>query len=241
VARFLASLPGYAYACSDDEVYVNLFAAGTAGIELTDGRRLEIIQRGNYPWSGAVELGISEISAPFELSLKLRIPGWAREQAVPSDLYAFSEPTDEVVTLELNGRRLPVEVTDGYVTLRRVWQAGDELRLHLPMPVRRVGSHPRVQDNRGRVALQRGPIVYALEGHDHVGGQVLDLRLSDVAALEARFRADLLGGVVTLSGRAVGSNDAGTTEPELTAIPYFAWANRGPAQMLVWIPRAVAG
>lgn len=234
IARFLASLPGYAYACSGDEVYVNLFAAGTAQIELEDGCGLTIVQRGNYPWSGCVELCISEISGPAELCLQLRVPGWARGEVVPSDLYAFSEPTDEAVTLELNGRRLPLEVTDGYVRLRRVWQRGDELRLNLPMPVRRVESHERVQDNRGRIALQRGPIVYALEGHDHAGGRVLDLRLSDVAALEARFQADVLGGVVTLSGRAV--RDEGL-DVALTAIPYFAWANRGATQMLVWMER----
>jgi DUF1680 family protein len=242
LARFLASVPGYQYACRGDAVYVNLFAAGSAQITLDDGRLLGLVQETRYPWDGQVRLTLTEVPSGA-LTLKLRVPGWAREQAVPSDLYRFLGTAQEQPALSVNGAPIPVEAQEGYVTLERRWQDGDQVLLSLPMPARRVVSHDRVTANRGRMALQRGPIVYALEGVDHAQGEVLNLVIADDTPLQSAFRPRLLGGVGVISGtadrlRRDGSGRVECERIDFTAIPYCTWANRGPTEMLLWIPRA---
>jgi hypothetical protein len=162
---------------------------------------------------------------------------------VPSELYRFLGTAQEQPALSINGEPVPIETQDGYVTLDRCWQAGDEVLLSLPMPARRVVAHDRVTANRGRMALQRGPVVYALEGVDHSQGEVLNVVVTDDTMLEASFRPELLGGVSVISGRAerLRRNGSGKVECEqidFAAVPYCTWANRGPTEMLVWIPRA---
>jgi DUF1680 family protein len=242
MTRFLPSLPGYVYAVKDDTVYVNLFAAGRGRIDL-GGRPVSIVQETRYPWDGEIVLAVSpETSGPFELAL--RVPGWARNEAMPTDLYRFLEASDERPGLEVNGEPVALELRDGYARLRRDWKSGDIVTLRLPMPVRRVVAHDAVAEDRGRIALQRGPLVYAVEGIDN-GDRVFDLVLPDGTALSAEFRADLLRGVVAISGQALtvskgpGGKAVETPRP-FQAVPYYAWANRGPGQMLVWLPRTPA-
>jgi hypothetical protein len=163
--------------------------------------------------------------------LHLRIPGWALERPVPSNLYRFADASAPVPELKLNGELLPLPIENGFVTLRRVFQEGDRFELNLPMPVRRVAAHDAVEEDRGRLAIQRGPLVYAAEGVDH-GGKVLDLTLPRERALEPSYREDLLGGVVAITGTAVRDGK----EVPFLPIPYFSWANRGPGEMAVWIP-----
>jgi hypothetical protein len=146
--------------------------------------------------------------------------------------------------LGLNGGPLPLDIRDGYARIRRTWRTGDTVTLRLPMPVRRVIAHKAVAEDRGRVALQRGPLVYAAEGIDN-GDRVFDLVLPDAAVLSAEFRAGLLNGVAVITGSAeVVSRDAAgkmtaAARPFL-AVPFYAWANRGGGQMLVWLPRTTA-
>ena len=239
MTRFLPSLPGYVYATKDDTVFVNLFIAGRGTIDL-GGRSVSLVQETRYPWDGEVVLTVSPAKpGPFELAL--RVPGWARNEAMPTDLYRFLDGSAVDPALSVNGEALPLDIQDGYARIRRTWQAGDAVTLELPMPVRRVVANAAVAEDRGRVALQRGPIVYAIEGVDN-GDRVFDLVLSDEAALAAEFRADLLRGVVAISGQAAivskgpGGKAVETPRPFL-AVPYYAWANRGPGQMLVWLPR----
>ncbi|HSL23947.1 MAG TPA: beta-L-arabinofuranosidase domain-containing protein [Vicinamibacterales bacterium] len=239
ITRFLASVPGYLYALQGDTIYVNLFAKGTADITLQDGRKVKLAQDTRYPWDGQVKLTVTP-AAPGAFALKIRIPGWARGEVVPSDLYRFADRVSDAPVMRLNGTPVSAAPADGYATIRRSWKAGDVVEVALPMPVRRVVAHENVEADRGRVALQRGPIVFAAEWPDNPGGKVRNIVLPDSAPLTTEFRADLLGGVQVIKGRAHGlSEDAAgkvrRTEQDLFAIPYATWANRGRGQMIVWL------
>jgi DUF1680 family protein len=239
MTRFLASVPGYVYAKQGDTLYVNLFVASTADIEMDGGRKVKLVQETRYPWDGAVRIKVSpDRAGPF--TVNVRVPGWARGEAVPSDLYHFADASAEKVTLRVNGQDVPLTLEKGFAKLERSWATGDVIELGLPMPVRRVVANPSVEADQGRVALQRGPLVYAAEWPDN-GGKVRNLLLPDDVKLSTAFRPDLLNGVQVVTGRATAlAYDAqgklGRREQELTAIPYYAWANRGPGEMLVFFP-----
>lgn len=240
ITRFMASVPGYFYATRGDAVYVNLYAAGTANID-TRGGAVKIVQDTRYPWEGAIRLTI-EPERARQFPLHVRIPGWAREQPVPTDLYRFVGNPKVTHTVRVNGTPHTGAVDRGYVVIDRSWQPGDVVQIDLPMPVRRVVSHQNVEANRGRVALQRGPIVYAAEWPDNPDGKVRNIVLPDGQTLSSEFRADLLNGVQVITGRAVGLklDERGTVrraEQPFTAIPYAAWANRGRGEMAVWLAR----
>jgi DUF1680 family protein len=239
VTRFLASVPGYVYAQQDETLFVNLFVASTAEVEMAGGRKVKLVQETRYPWDGGVRLTVSpDREGPFEV--RLRIPGWARGEAVPSDLYRFADAPGEKPTLRVNGQPMAITLEKGYARVQRRWKAGDVVELGLPMPVRRVVAHPSVQADQGRVALQRGPLVYAAEWADNPGGRVRNLLLAE-GALQTAFRPDLLGGVQVVTGRALSlaydaEGKVTRREQDFTAIPYYAWANRGPGEMTVWLP-----
>jgi len=243
VARFLASLGEYVYAQKESDVYVNLFAAGHTRVDV-GGKSVELRQETDYPWSGDVTIAV-EPEKETELALHLRIPGWARGKPVPSDLYTYADDTVQPYTLAVNGEPVEVELDQGFAVLRRHWKPGDSVTLSLPMPVRRVVSHDGVKADAGRVALERGPIVYAVEAVDN-DGQVFNLVLPDDAALSAESRPDLLGGVTVVTGKALGLYPAEdgrsvvTREQTLTAVPYNVWSNRGEDAMTVWLPRRVS-
>jgi hypothetical protein len=176
--------------------------------------------------------------------VRIRIPGWARNEPVPSDLYTFLDQAP-AATLTVNGSSVPMTLDSGYVTIDRTWTKDDTLVLTLPMPVRRVVSNNQVIANRERVALQRGPIVYAAEWPDNPNGKVRNIVLPDGTALSSEFRSDLLNGVQVIRGRAVGlsfdeKGGLQRAEQPFMAIPYATWANRGRGQMAVWLARVDA-
>jgi DUF1680 family protein len=247
IARLLASLPGYFYSTSDQGIWVHLYATGTMSIEWPDPHHsppithhsLTLRQQTRYPWEGDVEIEM-ERDAPAPFSLFLRIPGWC-----------------EGALVSVNGEALDAEARPGsYVELCRRWCSGDHVLLSLPLPIRRIVSHPYVTNNSGRAVLARGPLVYCLEGTDHPGVDVRDLVLPMQTPLQARHEPGLLGGVFTLTGEAIADPPTdwagrlyrsltpgekqsaalseGTTVP-IQAIPYYAWANREPGPMQVWI------
>lgn len=239
ITRFLASVPGYMYAVQPDTIFVNLFAKGTADVSLPNGRKVRIAQETRYPWDGVVRLTVTP-DVPATFVLKVRIPGWARNEAVPSDLYRFADENRETVVLRVNGSDATRPHTNGYVDVRREWKKGDVVELALPMPVRRVVANEKVEADRGRVALQRGPIVFAAEWPDNPNGKVRNLVLLPDARLTSEFRKDLLNGVQVIRGRAASlAHDARgkivRTEQDFTAIPYATWANRGRGEMIVWL------
>ena len=244
ITRFMASVPGYIYAKKADALYVNLYAGGTAAFDFAGGN-LKVDQETRYPWDGAVKIRLTPDKARA-FTVNVRVPGWAREQPVPSDLYRFADNPAPKPTLSVNGRPMPLTVdADGYVAVTRTWNAGDTLDLNLPMPVRRIAANEKVAADRNRVALQRGPIVYAAEWPDNANGKVRNIVLPDTSPLAAEFRPDLLNGVEVIKGRAFGlSYDAAgkvrKVEQPFMAIPYATWANRGRGQMQVWIAKADA-
>ena len=229
IVRFLPSLPGYIYAHHNDNLYVNLYIGSRAVVPLHSGD-VEISQQSNYPWDGQIRLVLSP-SAPRTFTLRLRIPGWARNQPVPSDLYRYLDPPAPTPTLAVNGTETPYTLERGFAAITRTWQPGDQITWQLPMPVRRVVAHPAVADTRGRVAVERGPIVYCAEGCDNTT-PIADLVLADDHPLEARYLADTLGGMTVLSGT--------RGDTSITLIPYCLWAHRGTHPMAVWLPRQPA-
>ena len=243
ITRFMASVPGYLYATRGDTVYVNLFAKGTADIETPAGK-VKVEQDTRYPWDGAVKMTLTpEKSRRF--ALNVRIPGWARNEPVPTDLYRFMDANATSATIKVNGATVPLKLDKGYVAIDRSWKAGDIVELNLPMPVRRVVAHQNVEADRDRVALQRGPIVYAAEWTDNPGGKVRNLVLPDANTLTSEFRADMLNGVSVIKGRALGLklDEKGAvvkSEQPLVMIPYATWANRGRGEMSVWLARTEA-
>jgi len=229
ISRLLGTIPGYVYATRGDTLFVNLFVASEASFKL-DGKPLRIVQKTDYPWSGSVRIEIDP-GRERELELRIRVPGWARGEVVPSDLYTFADANTERPSIRLDGTAEEIPVVDGYATVRRTFRAGDSIRIELPMPARRVKANPRVEANTGREALQRGPLVFAFEAIDN-GGTARYLSIDERSKITATFREDILGGVVALSA----SGSRGGKPAKITAIPYFAWANRGAGEMMVWLP-----
>jgi hypothetical protein len=232
LARYLPQVPGFAYATRGKELFVSLFIAGDAEIEI-GGATWKVKQEGNYPWDGRVKLVLNTETPSAKLeTLFVRIPGWARNEPVPGDLYRFDNRAGDAPTLTVNGQ--PVELrnglTNGFARLPRDWRSGDVIEVDLPMPVRRIMAHPDVKDCVGKVALQRGPIVYCFEGADH-DGRVLDLAVSADAVFAPRRRDDLLGGTTVLEGELIRAGE----RMRATAIPYYLWSNRGAGEMAVWL------
>jgi len=240
ISRFMPSIPGYVYAQRGKELFVNLFVDSQTDIDLNNTRIL-VIQETKYPWEGQVRIRL-EPESEKKFIVHVRIPGWALEQPVPSDLYHFIDSSDEAPTLMVNGETIPLSMNKGYVPIQRTWKGGDTIELNLPMPVRRVESHPEVKENKGKIALVRGPVVYCAEWPDNAG-HVSNLVLSDDAELSIEYRANLLNGITVIKGQALalsGTEDETTIRREIqdfTAIPYYAWAHRGPGEMAVWLSR----
>ena len=229
IARLVASVGSYAYGEAEGEVAVHLYGAGTADLDIGGGRRLRLAQATDYPWNGAVRLTVG-LDAAADCALSLRIPGWAG----PTTLAVNGEPVDLAAVTER-----------GYAVLRRTWSDGDTVQVDIGMEAKRLYANPKVRQDAGRVALQRGPLVYCVEAVDN--GTGLDaLSLPATAEIRETFVPDLLGGVVKLSA-AAETDDAEwgpdlyrETPPErrptaLTAVPYYAWDNRDPGEMLVWL------
>jgi len=238
VVRVLPKIGRYVYAQRDQSIYVNLYAAGTAKVNL-EGTSVTLRQETRYPWEGRVKLTVDpDREHPFDMYL--RIPGWCRDRETPGGLYrmAASAADEPGPGLKINGREIDIEkYGGGYLRLGRRWKPGDVVELHLPMPIRRVRAHPSVAADAGRVALQRGPIVYCVEAVDH-GGRVQHLVLPPDAQLRAEHRPEMLGGVTVITGKATAREAGSKTLPsvDLLAIPYYAWDNRAGGEMAVWLP-----
>jgi DUF1680 family protein len=228
LCRFIPSVPGYAYAIGDDGVYVNLFAQGSALLPIDGNRKVGIEQTTRYPWEGRVEITVTTDATSEKFALYVRLPGWARNEAWPTDLYSYLDKSQEQATLQVNGESVVIQPVKGYLVIDREWQSGDKVTLDLPMPVHRVVANDQVRADRGRVALMRGPLVYCVEAADLSGGSVESLWVPDDATLETEFRDGLLGGVQVVTG---------DVPQKFTAIPYCTWANRGQGAMAVWLRR----
>ncbi len=225
VVRFIPSIPGYIYATHGNNLYVNLFIAGNAKVAV--GRAaVELRQQTRYPWTGKVTLSVTP-AKKAAFTLHVRIPGWARNEPVPSDLYRYDDGLKPNVKLAVNGEPVALVVKKGFAQIKRMWQPNDTVTLELPMPVRRVVAHPAVKENADQFAVERGPVVYCAEGADN-DGKVL----AKVPGADVRFDVE----PEKFSERGIASVKIvpQNTGDALTLIPYCLWENRGPNEMSVW-------
>jgi DUF1680 family protein len=236
------SLGDYIYAKSDKAIWVNLFVGSATTIALKNGN-IQVEQKSNYPWDGTVQIKISP-NKKLKFPLNIRIPGWAQNSPVPGSTYRYLDNSQESFTLLVNGRSIAYKLENGYAVIDREWKKGDEVSLNLPMQVRKVVAIDSLKDNRNRVSLQRGPLVYCFEHADNEG-KVMNIFIPDNTRFTSQYNASLLQGVVTLQAQSpvvTASADGmsvSTVYKKVTAIPYYAWANRGNGQMQVWVPRKV--
>jgi len=243
IVRFIPSLPGYAYAYKKGSLYVNLFIGGSAAVRMGENI-VALEQQTRYPWEGDVKITV-EPERPEEFAICVRIPGWAQDEPVPSDLYRYSEQSQQKAAIKVNGQPITLDIDEGYVRISRNWEKGDLIELNLPMPIRRVLSHKEVKNNAGRTAIQRGPVVYCFEGADNRRG-VANLILPADAELHTEYSSDLLGGIVTIIGQGKIRHPEKEGENvlkdiDVIAIPYYAWAHRGKNEMAVWMPVSAEG
>jgi DUF1680 family protein len=242
LTRLIPSVPGYMYAQQQDKLFVNLFINSEATVAVNE-KPVQIIQQNNYPWDGDLSFTINPKTAT-DFTIMMRIPGWAQDQAVPSTLYAFEQPSNNKVVIKINGVSTDYTMQNGYAVLTRKWKKNDKIGMALPMDVRRVTANEKVKDDIGKVALQRGPLMYCAEWPDN-NGLVSNYILPDNAQFTTEFKPGLLNGVMTLKTqvpkiKVSGPENVSTTVESFTAIPYYAWANRGEGEMMLWFPRKLS-
>lgn len=242
LTRLIPSVPGYVYAQKGNSLFINLFINGTSTLSM-DKNSILVEQKNNYPWDGNLIFNITpKQSKAFEILI--RIPGWASGQAIPSNLYTFSKPVNTKPTITINGKAENYTVRNGYAVLSRTWRKGDVVQVNLPMEVQRVTAHNRLKDDLGKVALQRGPLMYCAEWPDN-NGKVSNLMLPSSTSFKTEYKPGLLNGVTVIEGEAAAinidpqNNSVSTGKQRFVAIPYYAWANRGKGEMVVWFPERI--
>jgi DUF1680 family protein len=242
IARLVESVGNYIYAKSDNALWVNLFV-GSSGTLTIKNRNIQVKQVTNYPWDGKVQISVIP-DKQTDFNLFIRIPGWADNVPVPGETYSYSDTSSEKISLSLNGIPVAYKIVNGYAVINKTWKKGDVVVLNLPMPVRRIVAVDMVKDDRNRVALQRGPLVYCFEHFDNEG-KVMNIVIPDNTAFTSEFKPELLNGIVVLETLApvasISEDGLGIScaNRKITAIPFFSWANRGEGQMQVWMPRKI--
>jgi uncharacterized protein len=240
VARFVPAIPGYIYAATDEDLYINLFISNDAEIMLGH-KKVRVTQKTDFPWNGYVEISVfPEKGGKF--SLKIRIPGWVLNEAIPGGLYKFDDRSDQTYKIKVNGKIIKTEIENGYLEIERKWEKGDKVEVDFPMPVRKVVADERIKADIGKVAIQRGPLIYCAEWPDNNTGNVLNLVIDKDAAMSTEYVDTLLEGtqIIRTTGWQTKKTISGTIEKlpseNISLIPYALWNNRGPGQMMVWIP-----
>ena len=242
ICRFIPSLPGYVYAVKNCDVYVNLFMSNTADLDV-EGKKVVLSQSTNYPWNGDISILIDKNSAG-NFALKIRIPGWVRGQVVPSDLYTYTDGKRLGYTVSLNGEPLKADLQNGYFTIDRKWKKGDKVEVHFDMEPRTIKADNKVEADMGRVAFERGPIVYCAEWPDNEF-DILGVLVNRNPKVEVVEKPELLYGInelVTDAQTLESGNDGrlNVKDVKLTLIPYYAWCHRGSGAMSVWLPQELS-
>ena len=252
LCRFIPSMPGYVYGVRDNNLYVNLFAANTATIQV-NGKNVTLEESTQYPWDGDISIKVVQNKAKA-FNMMIRIPGWVQNQVVPSRLYSYSDDILSGYEVSVNGQPVSGELENGYLAISRNWKKGDVVRIHFDMPVRTVIASPAVIDDRGRVAVERGPLVYCAEWADNEGVNPHHLLL----ARQPQFDVQPDYGILNTEGNnqtfhvtaitAQAQEASVTPEGRIAAkdvtvklIPYYAWNHRGAGKMDVWLARSLSG
>lgn len=241
ICRFIPSLPGYVYAVKDRDVFVNLFVANDATLKV-GGKKVVLKQSTSYPWDGDINIRVDRNSAG-QFAMKIRIPGWVRNKVVPSDLYNYSDGKRLQYSVKVNGEVVESELVNGYFTIDRKWKKGDEVSVHFDMEVRTVKANAKVEADRGRISVERGPIVYCAEWPDN-NFDVLNVLMNREPEFEVVSKPELLCGInqIKTQAQTLEYDESGrlvTKDQTLTLIPYYAWAHRGQGNMAVWLPQEV--
>ena len=223
ICRFIPSVPGYVYAVKDNDLYVNLYMANTMHDSVKNGK-VALKMDTEYPWDGLVKLQVVE--APKKgFNLKLRIPGWVRNEVIPLGLYEYDDDVKLGYKVCLNGEEIKADLDKGYFCIDREWKPGDVVTLEMDMEPRIVKADERVKDDEGRIAIERGPIVYCAEWPDNPDVKVREVVLSEHPQLEVHKDA----------GKLYGIDEIIVKDSDLTLIPYYAWNHRGAGDMIVWM------
>ena len=252
LCRFIPSMPGYVYGVRDNNLYVNLFAANTATIQV-NGKPVTLEETTEYPWNGDIAIKVVQNKAKA-FQMMIRIPGWVQNKVVPSDLYSFNDDILGGYEVTVNGQKVDGELQNGYLAINRAWKKGDVVRIHFDMPVRTVIANPRVADDRGRIAVERGPLVYCAEWADNEGINPHHLLLArqpqfEVEAGYAIVNTEGNGNTFQVTAINAKAQEASVSpEGKLQAkdvkvklIPYYAWNHRGAGKMDVWLARSLSG
>lgn len=230
ISRLVAAVGDYIYAKTDDGIWLNLFIGNTTSFTLK-GKQVPVSIQTEFPWGGKVLVQVDP-EEELDFDFHLRVPGWAVENPVPGNLYSFVPGEKSNFSIQVNGKAAKFKMENGYAVLSQTWKKGDQITYTLPMPIRELQSRPEVSENIGRIAIQRGPLVYCIEGTDNAG-TVSELTVSDTPNYQVEELQILDERVLAVR---FSGNKAGEAKSVL-AIPYYTWANRGPNEMRVWIPK----
>lgn len=241
LARFIPAIPGYIYATDKQAIYTNLFIGSTSEIDF-NGKKVELTQTTDYPWEGQIEIKINHLETN-DFDLNIRIPGWADNEAVPSDLYKYIDGHKGMVDIQINGKPYMFKKKNGYAVLARNWKKGDVIKVSLPMEVHQVATHQAVKSNHMQTAVERGPLVYCAEFADN-DGSVFNLSLDEGAEFKIDRTNRFLNGAYVISGtgkRYTVMPDKQMKEEriDINLIPYYARAYRGAGEMKVWLPKNI--
>lgn len=242
MVRLLPSVPGYMYAQKDDTVFVNLFAGSTTEL-LVKNKKLTITQQNNYPFEGNLNFSITAKS-PADMKLLIRIPGWAQNKVLPSDLYNYTNAAGGKVNIKVNGTEVDYETKKGYAIIDRKWKNGDKVEMVLPMNARLVRANDQLKEDNGRLAVERGPLVYCAEWVDN-GGKTSNILLPAAAVFQTENHTNVLNGVTVLTTKApvvevsADGQSISTANKTITLVPYYTWANRGRGEMMIWFPQRI--
>ncbi|MEZ5103725.1 MAG: glycoside hydrolase family 127 protein [Draconibacterium sp.] len=240
ISRFIPSMPNYIYAQKDDRIYINLFVPSTTAFDTEKGT-LTLTQNSNMPWDGNISVKLQPEN-PVKSKLYIRIPGWASDSPVPGDLYSYIDKPSATPVFKVNGKVVTPKMDGGYAVISKMWQPGDWVEIGFPFEIRKIKANENIEDDRGKMALQMGPVVYCAEWADYDDPDILSLVLPENTILTSSFQPSLLGGVNVISGDGEGvqrinnSEEIETYPRKFSAIPYYAWAHRGTGEMSVWIP-----
>ena len=248
LCRFIPSFPGYMYAVKDRQLYINLFAGNTATMQV-GGKDVVLEQQTSYPWDGDITITIKKNQAKA-FDMLVRIPEWVNGTPVPSDLYQFNDGVKGNYSVKVNGQPVSGKLEKGYLVINRQWKKGDVVSIHFDMPVRTITAHEKVKADQGRIAVERGPLVYCAEGADNQGFSIFDFLMPrqpqfTVADQQINGKRDVRFSVkaISVKGKTVEQDAQGNPvikDATLTMIPYYAWNHRGPGLMEVWMPQTVA-
>lgn len=241
LCRFIPSLPGYIYAVKDNDLFVNLYTANTSTVSI-GGKSVTLEEQTKYPWDGDISIKIAKTKAK-QFRMMVRIPGWVRGSVVPSDLYNYADGKQLGYKVSVNGTEVSGSLENGYLAIDRKWKKGDEVSIHFDMAPRMVKANHKVAADRGRVAIERGPLVYCAEWPDNKFN-IFHFVLNKKPQFKLTDQPLLIGGVrqIIAEGRVLSFGSDGklqATDASLTLIPYYAWAHRGQGSMQVWIANEI--